>query len=384
MGRDLGHDDFDKREKASKKLWEAGRLAEAALKEAYKSDDVEVKRRSGELLDKFKWGIYPDTPAKVVQRIQRYKEADADTKGAIVQELLDEGGDGRTAYARIAAAEDKKVLAGVRTAAAAAYIKRGLENYTKKDLDRAVKDFNAAVELDPKNYFALSVRGAIRGDKKDFDSALKDLDEAIRIQPNGSLALSIRAGIWLQKKDYDRALKDLDEVVRLDPTNMRAFMFRGGVWSEKKDYDRALKDLDEAIRLDPNNQSAFYTRGHTWTKKKDYDRALKDYDEALRLDPKDPHHYNAKAWLLASCPDKRYRDGKKALELATKACELTQWKAAFFYDVLALAHAENGDFDKAVEWVEKALKDKDYEKQYGDETRERLKLYKDKKPFREK
>jgi len=34
--------------------------------------------------------------------------------------------------------------------------------------------------------------------------------------------------------------------------------------------------------------------------------------------------------------------------------------------------------------VEKALKDKGYEKEYGNETRERLKLFKDKKPFREK
>ena len=110
--RDLGHDDF---EQTGERLETAvgGRApGGGALKEALKSDDVEVKRRSQELLDKFKWGIYPDTPAKIVEMIQRYQAgADADAKGAIVQELLDAGEDGRTAFARISAAEDKNLLA---------------------------------------------------------------------------------------------------------------------------------------------------------------------------------------------------------------------------------------------------------------------------------
>jgi hypothetical protein len=90
---DLGNDEFAKRENASKQLWLAGRLAEAALKEALKSDDLEVKRRSHELFSKFKWGIYPDTPAKIVEMVQRYQSGtDVKVQGAIVLELLDEGG----------------------------------------------------------------------------------------------------------------------------------------------------------------------------------------------------------------------------------------------------------------------------------------------------
>ena len=106
--RDLGNDDFEKREHASKRLWEAGRLAEALLKEALNSEDVEVKHRSGELLDKLKWGIYPDTPAKIVEMIQCFRAgANADAKGVIIRELLDAGEEGRTAFAKIKAAQAK-------------------------------------------------------------------------------------------------------------------------------------------------------------------------------------------------------------------------------------------------------------------------------------
>ena len=71
--KDLGDNSFAVREQASKTLWEAGRAAEAALQDAVKSSDPEVVRRSRELLDKFKWGIYPDTPKEVLELIQQYR-----------------------------------------------------------------------------------------------------------------------------------------------------------------------------------------------------------------------------------------------------------------------------------------------------------------------
>ena len=82
----------------------------------------------------------------------------------------------------------------------------------------------------------------------------------------------------------------------------------------------------------------------------------------MRLDPTYLALLNNKAWLLATCTDKRYRDGKKALELATKSCELTEWKNCYSLATLAGAYAETGDFDKAVQWEEMALKGQDFEK----------------------
>ena len=68
--------------------------------------------------------------------------------------------------------------------------------------------------------------------------------------------------------------------------------------------------------------------------------------------------------------------------LATRGCELAEWKDANMLDTLAAAYAEAGDFDKAVEWQEKADKlftdPKDQKK-----GEDRLKLYKDKKPYRD-
>src|ERR1700758_4291667 len=60
----LGSNNFRQRQKASAFLWAAGKVAEPALQKALHSEDKEVARRARAILDKFKFGIYPDTPKR--------------------------------------------------------------------------------------------------------------------------------------------------------------------------------------------------------------------------------------------------------------------------------------------------------------------------------
>jgi Tfp pilus assembly protein PilF len=103
--RQLGDDDFHVREKATTFLWSAGRAAEPALRQAQESGDREVVRRAQSVLDKFKWGIYPDTPKDIIELVARYQAGDPQTKRSIVQQLLDKGGTGYLVLTRLAIAE---------------------------------------------------------------------------------------------------------------------------------------------------------------------------------------------------------------------------------------------------------------------------------------
>lgn len=108
--RQLGDNSFAAREEATRKLWEAGRAAESVLQTAAKSDDPEVARRARDLVEKFKWGIYADTPPKIVDLITRYQGADRNGKLTTVKELFDQGASGCTALLKIASAEDDATL----------------------------------------------------------------------------------------------------------------------------------------------------------------------------------------------------------------------------------------------------------------------------------
>ncbi len=112
--------------------------------------------------------------------------------------------------------------------------------------------------------------------------------------------------------------------------------------------------------------------------------AIRSYEEGIKVDPKSAALLNRLAWLLATSWDDSVRDGKRAVELARKACELTEWKDTIRLDTLAAACAEAGQFADAVTWQKKALeRPEDMPKGEIDEFKARLKLYESGKPMRQ-
>ena len=73
-----------------------------------------------------------------------------------------------------------------------------------------------------------------------------------------------------------------------------------------------------------------------------FHQALADCNEAIRLDPKEPLGYERRAWIWATSSDARFRDGKRAVESATRSCELTDWSRAANLATLAAACAKPG------------------------------------------
>jgi serine/threonine protein kinase/Tol biopolymer transport system component/Flp pilus assembly protein TadD len=91
------------------------------------------------------------------------------------------------------------------------------------------------------------------------------------------------------------------------------------------------------------------------------------------------------ARLQATYPAAEFRDGAKAVENATKACELTDWKNADYVDTLAASYAEAGDFDLAVKCQKKAidLLTEDASAESRSNYESRLNLYQSGKPYRQ-
>lgn len=122
------------------------------------------------------------------------------------------------------------------------------------------------------------------------------------------------------------------------------------------EYQLAIDTFSEAIRIDGRNSMTFSNRGLVWHQLQQWEAARRDYEKALLLDPNNAFALNNLAWLWASCPAEKHRDGKAAVVFATKACNLVHPNTPpNFQGTLAAAYAESGDFDKAVACQTRAL-----------------------------
>lgn len=240
-------------------------------------------------------------------------------------------------------------------------------------LDKAIEFIENELRRSPQAEF-YNIRGMIRFEHGQIDLALADYNESLRLDPNRSHVWNNRGNVQRAKGAFNQAIGDFNQAVRLDPDDPLAYKNRGNVWSDKGAFDKALLDYSEAIRLSPNDADAFNNRGSMSMLQKDYDRAIADWNEAVRLDPKATGAYNNLAWLLATCPDEKHRNAQRAVEMATRACELGGWRNAGHIDTLATAYAQLGDYESAVKWQTRALELAPEPKKAGYE--QTLELYK--------
>lgn len=189
---------------------------------------------------------------------------------------------------------------------------------------------------------------------------------------------------WVQKSKVtplDEAASYYAEHLRNHPTSAWAYRNRAMAWLYKGELENALKDYSEAIRLDPRDSITYTDRGMAWYYKGEFDNALNDYTEAVRLDPQYGGGYNGRAWIWATSADVKYRDGRRAVESAQRACELSDWNEWDTIDTLAVAYAEAGDFVNAVKYGEQTLSMAPADKKQV--FQKRLESYRARKPWRE-
>jgi tetratricopeptide (TPR) repeat protein len=152
----------------------------------------------------------------------------------------------------------------------------------------------------------------------DLDGALADLTKVIELSPTSTIAYLNRAIIRRIKGDLEGAFADCSKVIELNPGEAGSYNTRGNVQSDRGNLQAALADYTKALELEPENALLYSNRGGVYAKLGQYEKSIIDYCKALLHAPEWSSPINNLAWLSATCPRQEFRDGKRAIKLATR------------------------------------------------------------------
>jgi tetratricopeptide (TPR) repeat protein len=239
---------------------------------------------------------------------------------------------------------------------AEAYDARGCAWRRKGEYAAAISDHGESIRLSSKNGATYYNRGLAFNENGAHAAAIDDFNTAIRlgfrewmVYAERGLAWSNLDGDELPGQDHDElALQDFDEAIGLSSIEPVCYFRRGWLRDRQGMFHSAIADFTTAIILDYQLEIAYFKRGVAYHRVHEYAAAERDFSDAIRLNPDDWMSRCSLAFQLASCPDEKFRDGKRAVDLAQRACELSGEKSLPCVIVLAAAHAEAGDWDLAI------------------------------------
>jgi tetratricopeptide (TPR) repeat protein len=236
-----------------------------------------------------------------------------------------------------------------------AYAERGVFHYCLKQYREAFSDLERAAESGSRSVFVPLTKGLMFLERKELDDAEAEFRRAIQVDPKNSDAFLAIGTIQLMRSNPTEAVTTFSHAIKLEPEKADAYGGRASAYLALGQNKAALQDLNNAIRIDPAQSENLRNRGTVYSYLGEWNQALADLETAVRIAPNDTESHLVRAWMLATCPEARLRDGSKAVASATRACELTQWKVAHPMAALAAAYAESGDFNGALKWQQRAM-----------------------------
>ncbi len=154
----------------------------------------------------------------------------------------------------------------------------------KEYWDKALAQFNRAIELTPDYSDAYGQRGLLFYRGKNFEQAIKDYEKSIALKPN-SKVYSNMGTIYFETGRIADAINAYKNAIKYDPRFVDARRNLGSAYAMSKQYDLALREYQEALKYDPNNATITLYIGTVYRDMGDTANAKIWLEKAYQLDP---------------------------------------------------------------------------------------------------
>jgi tetratricopeptide (TPR) repeat protein len=218
----------------------------------------------------------------------------------------------------------------------------------------ASQSLGEALNAEPTLVRALVNMGVALGKLGKSEEGLLYTEKATSVYPEDSYALFNSVLLYLDANRPGMAAKTLGRLVESAPYFPMIDDARALVDQALANLQNEISTTEAGLAQEPDSVNGNHYLSELYRRAGRLEDSLKYLQKACDLSGGNPVLQCHLAWLLATNPDDSIRDGKRALELATKAIETTRGERPEAWDVLAAAYAELGQSAKAVEAHQRA------------------------------
>ncbi|XP_008049269.1 tetratricopeptide repeat protein 6, partial [Carlito syrichta] len=179
----------------------------------------------------------------------------------------------------------------------------------------AMQDINAAMKINTTAEF-LTNRGVIHEFMGQQQNAMKDYQAAISLNPEYSLAYFNAGNIYFHHRQFSQAGDYFSKALKFDPENEYILMNRAIANTILKKYEEAKEDFAYVIESCPFWAAAYFNRAYFYCCLKQYELAEEDLNKALSLKPNDAlvHSFRAKVRGKIGLIEEAMTDYNQALD----------------------------------------------------------------------
>ncbi len=215
----------------------------------------------------------------------------------------------------------------------------------------ARRDLRAVLDEDPGNAEALVVLGAANealgspGDALAAWQAVLELGAGAETEARARFFLGRS---YLQRGQPAAAVDHLRAAAAVLPDSSQLRLLLAGALGAVRDFDGAVAQYSAVLERDPADENASFGKAISLLLAGREAEARAHLERSLEAAPASLPLRHLLARLLATAVEPSVRDGARALELAREVFERAQ--TLTHAETLAMAHAELGQFDAALEW----------------------------------
>ena len=231
----------------------------------------------------------------------------------------------------------------------------GLALAARGQLDDAIRHYQQALRDDPDYLYAANNIGVALARKGQLAEAARHLEEVLRRKPTYAEARDNMGLVLAAQGNLEEAVQQHQLAIAAKPHFAQAHNNLGMALARQGKAFEAMQCYRRALERKPNYGAAHLNLGMLLAAQGKLEDAVNHYQAAVKLEPRSPAAHNNLAWLLATSPVAYVRNGARAVELAQEAARLTSENDPSVLDTLAAAHAEAGEYEKAVTVTTRAI-----------------------------